>query len=71
MQQLPIDRPTCPAFLAYTVFIRIVAAASINFSLARVRLLIKGGSYSRVTFINFGVIPPDTVHKNDDMKTGL
>ena len=39
-----------------TVFIRIVV--TINFSLAGVRLLIKGGSYSRVAFINnyFGVI---------------
>ena len=29
----------------YTVFIRIVAEATINFSLARVRLLIEGGFY--------------------------
>ena len=29
----------------YTVFIRIVAAATINFSLAGVRLLIEGGSW--------------------------
>ena len=35
----------------YTVFIRIVAAATINFSLAGVRLLIEGGSYSRTAFI--------------------
>ena len=40
-----------------TVFIRIVAAATIYFSLARVRLLIKGGSYSRAAFIYFGEIP--------------
>ena len=36
---------------AYTVFIRIVAAATINFGLAGVRLLIEGGSYSRAAFI--------------------
>ena len=36
-----------------TVFIRIVAAATINFSLAWVQLLIEGGSYSRAAFINF------------------
>ena len=41
----------------YTVFIRIVAAATINFSLAGVRLLIEGGSYSRTAFIYFGGIP--------------
>ena len=40
-----------------TVFIRIVAVATINFSLAGMRLLIKGGSYSRAAFINFGVTP--------------
>ena len=40
-----------------TVFIRIVAAATINFSLAGVRLLIEGGSYSRTAFIYFGGIP--------------
>ena len=40
-----------------TVFIRIVAAATINFSLAGVRLLIEGSSYSRVAFIYFGGIP--------------
>ena len=34
-----------------TVFIRIVAAATINFSLAGVWLLIEGGSYSRTAFI--------------------
>ena len=41
----------------YTVFIRIVAAATINFSLAGVRLLIEGGSYSRTDFIYFGGKP--------------
>ena len=40
-----------------TVFIRIVAAATINFSLTGVRLLIEGGSYSRTAFIYFGGIP--------------
>ena len=39
-----------------TVFIRIVAAATINFSLTWVCLLIEGGSYSRAPFINFGPI---------------
>ena len=39
-----------------TVFIRILAAATINFSLAGVRLLIEGGSYSKAAFINFGAI---------------
>ena len=39
---------------ANTVFILIVAAATINFSLAWVLLLIEGGSYSRAAFINFG-----------------
>ena len=38
-----------------TVFIRILAAATINFSLAGVQLLIEGGSYLRAAFINFGV----------------
>ena len=41
----------------YTVFIRIVAAATINFSVAGVRLLIEGGSCSRTAFIYFGGIP--------------
>ena len=40
----------------YTVFIRIVAAATINFSFTRVQLLIEGSSYSRAAFINFGPI---------------
>ena len=43
--------------MKYTVFIRIVATATINFSLAGVRLLIEGGSYSRAAFINFGATP--------------
>ena len=47
----------------YTVFIRIVAAATINFSLAWVRLLIEGGSYSRAAFINFGPILEGVIHK--------
>ena len=38
----------CVQEIAYTVFTRIVAAATINFSLVPVRLLIEGGSYSRV-----------------------
>ena len=41
----------------YTMFIRIVAAATTNFSLAGVRLLIEGG------FINFEAIPHDAIHK--------
>ena len=44
-------------YMYYTVFIRIVAEATINFSLAQVQLLIKGGSYSRKAFIYFGEIP--------------
>ena len=43
--------------LATTVFIRIVAVATINFSLVGVRLLIEGGSYSRAAFIYFGGVP--------------
>ena len=35
----------------FTVFIRIVAAATNNFSLAGVWLLIKGGSYSRAALL--------------------
>ena len=42
-----------------TVFIRIVAAATIDFSLAGVQLLIEGGSYSRKAFIYFGGIRLD------------
>ena len=36
-----------------TVFTRIVAAATINFNLARVWLLFEGGYYSRAAFIFF------------------
>ena len=50
--------------IIHTVFIQIVAAATINFSLAWVRLLIKGGSYSRVAFINFGPILDGVIHEN-------
>ena len=35
----------------HTVFIRIVATATINFSLAGVRLLIEVGSYSRAALL--------------------
>ena len=38
--------------LCNTVFVRIVAAAAINFSLACMRLLIEGDSYARAAFIN-------------------
>ena len=47
----------CPGYIGLYVFIRIVAAATINFSLAGVRLLIEGGSYSRTAYIYFGGIP--------------
>ena len=49
-----------------TVFtcIRILAAATINFSLAWVQLLTEGGSYSRAAFINFGPILDGVIHKN-------
>ena len=47
----------------YTVFIRIVAMATINFSLAGVWLLVEGGSYSRTAFINSRAIPPGAIHK--------
>ena len=40
----------------YTVFIRIVATATTNFSLAGVWLLIEGSSYSRAAFINCGAV---------------
>ena len=43
------------------VFIQIVAAATINFSLAWVRLLIEGGSYLRGAF---GPIRDGVIHKN-------
>ena len=48
----------------YTVFIQIVAAATINFSFALVQLLIEGGCYLRVAFINFGSILDGVIHKN-------
>ena len=38
--------------------------ANINFSLAWVQLLIEGGSYSRVAFINCGPILDSVTHKN-------
>ena len=38
-------------FISYTIFIGIVAVATINFSLAEVWLLIKGGSHLRVCYI--------------------
>ena len=62
--------------IIYTLFIRIVAAATINFSRAWVRLLIEGGSYLRAAFINFGPIPHSVIRKNcstEDwfMKTSL
>ena len=47
-----------------TIFIQIVAMATTNFSLAGVRLLIEGGSYSRVAFlINFERLPLGAIHK--------
>ena len=47
-----------------TVFIGIVATATINFSLTWVQLLIKGSSYSRAAFVNFGPMLSGVVHKN-------
>ena len=47
----------------HTVFIRIVAVATIDFSLAWVRLIIEGCSYSRVAFIKFGPILDSVIHK--------
>ena len=38
-------------WVVYTVFIRIVAAATINFGCSSVRLLIEGGSYSKAATI--------------------
>ena len=54
----------CLYYLGITVFIRIVAVATINFSLAWVRLLIEGGSYSRVAFIYFRPILDGIVHED-------
>ena len=51
-----------------TVFNRIVAVATVNFSLAGVWLLIEGGSYSRAAFINFGAIPLGAIHENSSLK---
>ena len=63
-------------YATYTVFIRIVTVATINFSLAWVRLLIEGSSYSRAAFVNFGSIPHSVLHKKGStedwfMKTSL
>ena len=41
----------------HTIFTRIVAAATINFSLVPVRLLIEGGSYSRAALTTFHIHP--------------
>ena len=49
----------------------IVAVAIINFSLAGVRLLIEGGSYSWMAFINFGAIPLGAIHKNNNAIGGF
>ena len=46
--------------LLCTVFIRIVAAANINFAPSSVRLLIEGGSYSRAATIYFARAMIDT-----------
>ena len=40
-----------------TVFVRIIATATINFSLAGLWLLFEGGFYSKAAFIKFGTIP--------------
>ena len=47
--------PSCIRNNIATVLIQILAMATINFSLAGVQLLIEGGSYLWVSFINFGV----------------
>ena len=47
--------------LINTVFIRIVAVATINFCLAGVQLLIEGSSYSRAAFILEGYLCADPV----------
>ena len=52
--------------LVYTVFIQIVAAATINFSLAGVQPLIEGGSYSRTAFISEGYLCADPVVSSCD-----
>ena len=54
---LPVNRENrenwIPRKFPATVFIRIVAAATINFAPSSVRLLIEGGSYSRAATIYF------------------
>ena len=54
-----------------TIFIRIVAAATINFSLTRVRLLIEGSSHSRAAFIDFGGYRTVPSVKSVTRKAGL
>ena len=54
---LHIELEERACWAVHTVFPRSDAAATINFSFAGVRLLIKGGSYSRAAFIYFGGIP--------------
>ena len=44
-------------FVLERALVQIVAVATINFSLAGVQPLIKGGSYLRMAFIYFGGIP--------------
>ena len=51
MTSLDIVSVQSTAMMPHTVFIRIVAAATINFALSFVRLLIEGGSYSRAATI--------------------
>ena len=51
-----------------TVYIWIVVVATVNFSLAGVRLLIEGSSYSRVAFINLRAISPSAIHKKNNAK---
>ena len=46
-------KPNQDIKLIYTVFIRIVAVATINFAPSSVRLLIEGGSYLRAATIYF------------------
>ena len=50
-----------------TVFIRIVAVATINFSHAGMQLLLKGGSDSIVAFTNVGVTPHGGVDMVDSL----
>ena len=50
------DPNTNKLVISSYLFIRILAAATINFSLAGVWLLIEGGSYLREAIINFGAI---------------